>query len=811
MNPYPYCDIYFAHPMRNLPKILTISLSLIFLAGCLPVSTPTLTPPADTLVPTFPIEETILLDDFESSTTAWQAGLPPDYLDSSATSLTLSPHNPSQGKQSLAITWQASERGKAIFYLEKDFKLSAKPYLTFTLFAPASLSEVAVAISSGPDWLWQESLTMPVSPGMNTLTFDLLTAYWKVATTDWQPGTALQQLDQVHRIAILLFSNQAGTAYLDQLRIANFPTGQQVALAEPVTPEPATQLRSASYLELLPITQSASAYEKLEFAIQTDGSYANPFDPAEIDIRIHFTDPTGAVTTVPAFWYQDYDPVTLQTLGNPGWRVRFTPTQPGSWQAQAEVSESALKSAPVTLQVAPANPASPNAQGFIRIHPQNPRYLAIENGATWFPIGLNMGWGSGNQLADYERWLDRLAQNQGNVIRIWMASWSFGLEWNDTGLRNYTQRLERAFWLDRVFQMAEQRAIKIELVLINHGAFSATTNPQWQESPYNQANGGMCPEPACFATNPTAQAYFKSRLRYIAARYAYSPALFAWEWWNEAEWTPITDPQMIDWITTMTPVLKEFDPYHHLISTSYAMSSRPAINNLPDIDFAQVHLYDSSDPLLNFPDLYQGWSKDIPGKPILFGEFGASAGGENDKSADQQGLHLHNALWAATFSGFTSTALYWWWDSYVDPLNLWPQYRHLATFLQGIDLATLQPSRFRVSDLNVPHLVMKNDTQAIVYLHDRKYSFTHLQAQYDRLFLLGKKPGPGWFYRPESLSGLSLTVRDLRDGNYLVKFFDPTQGEWLTGSTTLSISGGQATLTLPDFTGDLAIKIDVIP
>ena len=76
-----------------------------------------------------------------------------------------------------------------------------------------------------------------------------------------------------------------------------------------------------------------------------------------------------------------------------------------------------------------------------------------------------------------------------------MASWSFGIEWNDTGLGNYTPRLERAWQLDQVMRMAEERGIKVVLVLLNHGAFSETVNPQWYENPFNLQTAGYSPSP----------------------------------------------------------------------------------------------------------------------------------------------------------------------------------------------------------------------------------------------------------------------------------------------------------------------------
>lgn len=58
----------------------------------------------------------------------------------------------------------------------------------------------------------------------------------------------------------------------------------------------------------------------------------------------------------------------------------------------------------------------------MRIHPQNPRYFAFEDGSLYFPIGLNLGWAGQDVLGDYTRWFDRLSANGGNVARIWITT-----------------------------------------------------------------------------------------------------------------------------------------------------------------------------------------------------------------------------------------------------------------------------------------------------------------------------------------------------------------------------------------------------
>jgi hypothetical protein len=331
-------------------------------------------------------------------------------------------------------------------------------------------------------------------------------------------------------------------------------------------------------------------------------------------------------------------------------------------------------------------------------------------------------------------------------------------------------------------------------------------NPEWDGNPYNAANGGPCASPADFATNEMARQLFQRRLRYIAARWAYSPSLMAWEWWNEADWTPISDPQMAGWIQEMTPVLRQFDPYHHLISTSYAQSARPEINNLPEIDFSQLHLYSSLDPAIDFPNMYRDRSAAVPGKPLLFAEYGASAGGEDERSDDRQGLHLHNALWASTFSGYASAAMYWWWDSYVDPLDLWGVFGRLTRFLEGTDLSRLLPGKAVLSSREVPYQILKNDDHLLAWLHDRNYEMNASQRQRGMAVLQGTALPADWVYLTPAVTGLKLKIIDMQDGAYRAYWYSPNQGAWLQTMDVL-ISGGEATLLVPDFQGDLALKV----
>src|SRR4030042_4924142 len=217
----------------------------------------------------------------------------------------------------------------------------------------------------------------------------------------------------------------------------NITAPTQVLTALPIATPTSENMLAISLAE----NEAVDLYGLLELSLQTNLLATNPYDPDEIELVVRFTAPSGREVDVGAFWYQGYDLKTRQVEGKPGWKVRFTPDEPGDWIAAAYARNLSLQSSPFLFHV-----AASNRSGFIRIHPTNPRYLAFENGDFFFPIGLNMAWWGGccDPVDQYGQWFDLFTANGGNMIRVWMAAWSFGIEWKDTGLGDYGQRLYEA-------------------------------------------------------------------------------------------------------------------------------------------------------------------------------------------------------------------------------------------------------------------------------------------------------------------------------------------------------------------------------
>lgn len=543
----------------------------------------------------------------------------------------------------------------------------------------------------------------------------------------------------------------------------------------------------------------------VEFSLETDIPFTNPYSANEIDLKMMFTAPSGRQTAIGAFWFQDFDAQTRQASGKPAWKVRFTPNESGQWTAIAIAPKLSVASTALTFFVVPSD-----REGFVRIHPSDPHYLATDDGNFFFPIGVNMAWWEkgGDAVEQYRGWLAQFSKNGGNTIRVWMADWSFGIEWKDTGLGNYDQRLYEAWLLDQLFKLADEFHVKVILVLMNHGPLSLSSNSEWKDNPYNSARGGPLDRPEQFVTNRQAIAYYQERLSYIVNRWGYSPDLLAWEWFNEVDLTPITDKALVPWIEEMTAYLRQRDIYRHLTTNSFSIRSWSDAWHLPELDIVQVHSYaDELDPgerdLAGMVGLqFELLEKHQQQKPILLGEFGYSAS-EHGEEAEKTGIQLHNGIWATTFSGYAGSGMYWWWDTYIAANNLWYHFRGLADFFKGEDLTEYQPAAgLKIIDSQgIPTQATGMELKGkvtLVWLRSDEYTVDAVIA--------ARNGNPGEASYPALKEGLILELSGMAPGSYTIYWFDPQAASWLSQGSVMS-ENETLTIPVPAFTADLAAKI----
>lgn len=424
-------------------------------------------------------------------------------------------------------------------------------------------------------------------------------------------------------------------------------------------------------------SNTVEQHGKFQANIALDAAYNNPFDYDQVRIYCTFTGPNNEQYEVDGFFMEDYllNPNGALVSDGAGFKVRFSPAITGIWsyQVSAEDSNGETVRQPGTFEVV----ASTNdlAKGFVKTGTTN--YLEWENGEQYIPIGENICWQNNNPYQDYKTWLDSLSNHGGNFFRLWHAHWGLGIEWKNNwngfgGLLNYQQMNCR--YQDWLFDYCQEKGIYVMLCLQHHGPVSTLVDPNWNNNPYNAANGGPCQTTADFFSNEEAKRITQNRYRYIVARWGYSQNIMSWELFNEVDWTDnyaSIQQEVMIWHAEMASYLKEIDPYQHLVTTSFAREENdPLIWGNTEIDFTQTHHYIGAANLERVLAAGVQMYLDEYRKPTLTGEFG---NGHSSSLAgiDPDGIHIHNGMWGSLMAGGLGTAMSWWWDIYIHPQDLY--------------------------------------------------------------------------------------------------------------------------------------------
>ena len=467
-----------------------------------------------------------------------------------------------------------------------------------------------------------------------------------------------------------------------------------------------------------PAPAVVALYDRLTLRAEVDPAlYTNPFDPADIEVVAIFDAPSGRQLVIPGFWMQPYvdqcitpcNQENLQADGEAEWQVRFSPDETGVWQYALQVRDngSLLTTTPGQVEVTAAERG-----GFVNIA-ANRRYFALPDQQPYFPIGHNLSWSwqaSGGWHA-YERWFESLAAAGGNYARLVVdAPWFVGLEWDVAG--NYSTAQDDAYRLDRIVELAAEHGIRLQLVLLWSQALRTYTGPpvlvpeaparpdtsaDWDNNPYNSANGGVLNGPSQFFSNETAESLFRRRLRYITARWGYSPDIFAWELTDELDMITPNADLTIPWVQDMVSYLRQIDQDRHLIT----VGSRAAVDRLTQtalLDFTQGRLYQSLPIETTFeqePRVVETVRRALRlnNAPTLITGYSLNPWYEPTES-DPTGVHFQNTLWAAFMAGAGGGAVSDWGVTYVLPQQLQRYYAPLAAFTSGVDwgVLNLQPA-----------------------------------------------------------------------------------------------------------------------
>jgi hypothetical protein len=479
------------------------------------------------------------------------------------------------------------------------------------------------------------------------------------------------------------------------------------------------------------------------------GTYANPYDPAVIDVYAVFTAPDGRTMKVNGFYYEGYrfeeykgyEKSQAEARSN-GWRVRFTPDQQGSWRFTLHATD---KRGSVSLDSYGGTSFSfsckgvQNASGFIAT--ANTRYLkrdVVANGRrqsqSFFPVGPNVAWYSCKSyynfatpygIYEYEQRIDSLA-GRANYMRIWLNRQQYlslyGSEYTQTAdgkapmYFDNTLNQKDAAELDRIIEYAAQKGIAVMPCIFTYGDFKADPkhdgqldkNPaDWRCNPYNTVLG--LKTPADFFTNKEAQRIARNLVRYVVARWGYATNIVAWELWNEISNMDLDknafeqySNNVTRWHNDMAQYIRSNDPFDHPITTSIGYDDKDYLFNLifSNMDIVLEHHYfnvqkaKSKEQISH--QLYRislDAHKAHPDKPFFIGEYGfGSSSSQKYLEKDPHGVDLHNTLWSTLFSGTMGSASFWQWTA-LEKCGIHGIFKPVTTFSKSLPIpsATFEP------------------------------------------------------------------------------------------------------------------------
>ena len=437
------------------------------------------------------------------------------------------------------------------------------------------------------------------------------------------------------------------------------------------------------------LTKNPVQYDIFELAVSVESAADNFYDYEKALLEAFFTSPDGQLEIIEGFYYQDFQETTpneLEENGDPHFRLRFSPRKAGEWQFSLKYSDESGSdiSSDFDFLVSANDP-----QGFVKVADDKRSLRDIGENKIAL-IGENVTWTSSYPGYDpMAHYFTKLSENGANFAKLMLTPWGYHLEWTEGGLRNYGPRQHDAFMIDSLFRLAKSQDLFLQIAFSIHTELNyGFAQEDWSSNPYNIKNGGFCVLPQDFFTDINAKAAYKNRMRYILARWAYSKNLAAWEVFSETDNFPFYSEkrqQISQWVIEMAEWLQQHDPYNHLVSAGYALpESEPQVWRNPAIDFTQLHLYkktaDLSGEVFRQINMY---TKNYD-KPVLVGEFGLGHISDSMAILDSGGIALHNALWTSALTGSMGTVVSWYWEEYIDQLDLYANFGAVANVLREI-------------------------------------------------------------------------------------------------------------------------------
>jgi hypothetical protein len=466
----------------------------------------------------------------------------------------------------------------------------------------------------------------------------------------------------------------------------------------------------------------------------------------DVTVSAVFTSPSGKQIAVRGFYY-----------ATDTWKVRFAPSELGSYGYHASISSSSNKQ-----NVDGKFDCVASAEkGFVRSSQQNPLRLVFEDGTLYNALGMgscvqdpavhNWGLDGGDRSAgeparevDIDTYLQAMAgEAKLNIYRWSVNNCAFEM-WNTIAPSGNKYLVREGQWGDSLVATMRKYGLRVYMDFFGWKPMFATS---WQDKLSMDA--------------------VKRYVDYVVARYgAY---VDFWEVCNES-----SPPG--EWISLVAQYVESIDPYHHMLSSSW---ERP---DLAAITVASPHWYEKEAELASDTRTIAK-IEPLRGarKPIIFGEQGNSGQNWDPLSSLRARIRSwtaffdegHLIFWESNFAkDYKASAA----NLYIGP-DLRKYFNVLQTFTAAMP-ADVTRVTINVAPSTAARAYGLQSSQGFyAYVRDAQ-SYT------------------------ANRSGVTLAVNLTKNG--VARFYDTKTGAIVQ---EVNVVAGAAMLAVPDFVGDVALAI----
>ncbi len=410
---------------------------------------------------------------------------------------------------------------------------------------------------------------------------------------------------------------------------------------------------------------------------------------------------------------------------------------------------------------------------------------------------------AGYEPQQYLRLLDITHQGGSHMVRIQLDSMGTGITPNGD---------VDGVWVQKWEQVLDKAAADGIYVILTFTAWYDWNNgtpdfgySNWKANSFNTANGGLAATPAeLFKPESSTQTMWLAWMKKLVERWKDRENIAAWEIFSEVNLaTGPTQTTGITFVEKAAALIRSADSHQRPITASLADTGEwPSFYLSNAIDFINIHPYPPSGQLdrkilADVPRIIDKYKK-----PVMIGESGLSALTPDSEPATlttavRADVGIKHAIWAGMVSGAMNGRALWWEDGvgiYFPELS-WPYLNKYANadlaasrFIDKVDFKNFKQLNVQFSSV-ITGAVIGNEKEVIGWFRDASCE------------------PPEWNMKPMiTKQNVTITVPG-SNANWQIDFYNTKTGIDIIKSMTITRLGKNITISLPDFSDDIAFKM----